>query len=64
MNCQVFATTHSKEMLESFARVAKKLEEQDVSYTLLLKNKEQKLKTISYDYEMLEYSMLQEHEVR
>ena len=64
MNCQVFATTHSKEMLESFARVAKKLEEQDVSYTLLLKNKEQELKTISYDYEMLEYSMLQEHEVR
>lgn len=64
MNCQVFATTHSKEMLESFARVAKKLEEQDVSYTLLLKNKEQELKTISFDYEMLEYSMTQEHEVR
>lgn len=64
MNCQVFATTHSKEMLESFARVAKKLEEQDVSYTLLLKNKKQELKTISFDYEMLEYSMTQEHEVR
>lgn len=64
MNCQVFTTTHSKEMLESFARVAKKLKEEDVSYTLLLKNKEQELKTISYDYEMLEYSMSQEHEVR
>ncbi len=64
MNCQVFATTHSKEILESFTRVAKKLEEEDISYTLLLKNKEQELKTISYDYEMLEYSMLQEHEVR
>lgn len=64
MNCQVFTTTHSKEMLESFARVAKKLEDEDVSYTLLLKNKEKELKTISYDYEMLEYSVSQEHEVR
>ena len=63
-NCQVFATTHSKEMLESFARVAKKLDEQDISYTLLVKNKQQELKTISFDYEMLEYSMSQEHEVR
>lgn len=55
MNCQVFATTHSKEMLESFARVAKKLDEQDldardVSYTLLIKNKLQELKSITIDY--------------
>ena len=51
-------------MLESFARVAKKLNEQDISYTLLVKNKKQELKTISFDYEMLQYSMSQEHEVR
>jgi AAA15 family ATPase/GTPase len=63
-NCQVFATTHSKEMLESFARVAKKLDEQDISYTLLIKDKQQEIKTISFDYEMLDYSLAQEHEVR
>ncbi len=63
-NCQIFATTHSKEMLDSFARVAKKLNEQDISYTLLVKDKQQEIKTISFDYEMLDYSLSQEHEVR
>ncbi|GAB6140589.1 AAA family ATPase [Methylosoma difficile] len=63
-NCQVFASTHSKEMLESFARVATKLDEQDISYTILVKNKQQELKTISLNYEMLLDSMKQGHEVR
>lgn len=63
-NCQVFAITHSKEMLESFARVAKKLNEQDISYTILVKNKQQEIKTISIDYEMLLDSLEQEHEIR
>jgi AAA15 family ATPase/GTPase len=63
-NCQIFATTHSKEMLESFARVAKKLDEQDVSYTRLIRNKKQELKSITFDYEVLEYSLENEHEVR
>lgn len=64
-NCQVFATTHSKEMLESFARVSKKLNEQDISYTILVKNKQQEIKTISLDYEMLLDSVLEQgHEVR
>jgi len=60
----VFAITHSKEMLESFARVAEKLEEQDISYTLLVKNKQQEIKTISMGYEVLLNSLAQEHEVR
>lgn len=63
-NCQVFAITHSKEMLESLARVAKKMEEKDISYTILVKNNQQELKTISLDYEMLLDSMEQEHEIR
>jgi AAA15 family ATPase/GTPase len=63
-NCQVFATTHSKEMLESFARVAKKLDEQDISYTRIVKNKKQELKSITFNYEVLEYSLENEHEVR
>lgn len=64
MSCQVFATTHSKEMLESFARVAKKLEEEDVSYTTLVRNKSNELKAITRDYEMLMDSMEDGREVR
>ena len=63
-NCQVFAVTHSKEMLESFARVAKKINEQDISYTTLVKNKQQEIKAITRDYEMLIDSIEQEREVR
>lgn len=63
-NCQVFATTHSREMIESFARVAKKRHDEEVSYTLLVKDKQQELKTLTHDFEMLDYSMRMEHEVR
>ena len=63
-NCQVFAITHSKEMLESFARVAKKLNEQDISYTTLVKNKQQEIQALTRDYEMLLDSIEQEREVR
>ena len=51
-------------LLESFARVAKKLNEQDVSYTRLIRNKKQELKSITFDYEVMEYSLENEHEVR
>lgn len=63
-NCQVFATTHSKEMLESFARVAKKLDEQDISFTTLFKNKNGDIKAITRDYEMILGSIEDEREVR
>ncbi len=63
-NCQVFAITHSKEMLESFARVAKKLNEQDISYTTLVKNKQNEIVAVTRDYEMLLDSIEQEREVR
>lgn len=63
-NCQLFAITHSKEMLESFARVAKKLDEPDISYTTLVKNKQQEIVAITRDYEMLLNSIEQEREVR
>ena len=56
-NCQVFATTHSKEMLESFARISKKLNEQDISYTTLVKNKQQQIKALTRDYEMISDSL-------
>lgn len=63
-HCQVFATTHSKEMLEAFARVAKKLADEDISYTILVKNKQQEIKPILFDYGMLLDSVAQGHEVR
>lgn len=63
-NCQVFATTHSKEMIDSFARVSKKLNEQDISFTTLVKNDKNEVKALVQDYEMFMYSMNFEHEVR
>ncbi|MEA3499069.1 MAG: AAA family ATPase [Campylobacterota bacterium] len=45
-NVQVFATTHSKECIESYARVSKKLEDEDISFIELGKNKENKLDSI------------------
>ncbi|MEA2019561.1 MAG: AAA family ATPase [Campylobacterota bacterium] len=46
LNVQVFATTHSKECIESYARVSKKLEDEDISFIELGKNKENKLDSI------------------
>jgi AAA15 family ATPase/GTPase len=68
-NCQVFATTHSKEMLESFARVSERLSKedvahQDISYTLLVKNKKQEIKSFTYGYEMILNSLSDGRELR
>ena len=51
-------------MIDSFARVAKKQEEQDISYTTLVRNKENKIVAINQDYGMFGYSMTNHHEVR
>ncbi len=63
-NVQVFATTHSKECIESYARVAKKLEDEDITYSIITKLKSGKLHHSLYDYALIENSMEQEHEVR
>ena len=63
-NCQIFAITHSKEVLESFALVAQKLAEQDISYTTMVKNKQQDIQALTRDYHMLLDSIEQEREVR
>jgi AAA15 family ATPase/GTPase len=65
LNVQVFATTHSKECIESYARVAKKLADEEVSLTQLVKLKNGEIKSGTYDYEILESAILeQNHEVR
>ena len=53
-NVQVFATTHSKECIESYARVAKKLKETDITFLSLYRNKNDELKCITFDYEKIQ----------
>ena len=64
LNIQVFATTHSKECIESYCRVAKKLDEQEVSLITLVKNKTQQIKAVVRDFEMLTDSIDDDREVR
>lgn len=44
--------------------MAKKLDEQDISYTTLVKNNQQEIKAITRDQEMLLDSIEQEREIR
>ncbi len=48
-NVQVFSTTHSKECIESYARVSKKLEDEDISFIELGKDRDSILKAIVMD---------------
>lgn len=63
-NVQVFATTHSKECIESYARVSKKLEDEDISFIKMSKLEDGSLYAGVRDYEMLQYTMEDGHEVR
>ena len=63
LNCQVFATTHSKEMIESFTRTAIKLEDKEVSY-IEFGLKDNEIKTLVYDYDTLVDEIEQNHEIR
>jgi AAA15 family ATPase/GTPase len=57
-NVQVFATTHSKEMIESYARVAKKLEDDDTYYFEMYKNiKKENIEMRALDINQLEYEL-------
>jgi AAA15 family ATPase/GTPase len=52
-NVQVFATTHSKEMIESYARVAKKLEDEEIRFISLYKDNEN-IKSIVFNNQEIE----------
>lgn len=52
-NVQVFATTHSKEMIESYVRVAEKLKDNDVSFIELGKNKDNHIDSVTMNLEQL-----------
>jgi AAA15 family ATPase/GTPase len=62
-NVQVFATTHSKECIESYARVAERLEDKEITFIELGRNDNQ-IESITYHYEWLIDEIKQNHEVR
>ena len=63
-NVQVFATTHSKECIESYARVSKKLKDEDITYIKMSKQNDGSIHAGVRGYEILENSIAQDHEVR
>ena len=63
-NIQIFATTHSKECIESYARVAKKLEDEEIAMVILSKNLKGELKSLVYNKKELLFELGQNHEVR
>jgi AAA15 family ATPase/GTPase len=62
-NVQLFATTHSKECIESYARVAKKLEDKEICFIELCK-REEDIKAFTYPYDWFIDEIEQDHEVR
>lgn len=64
LKVQVFATTHSKECIESYSRVAKKLEDKNISYIKMTRLNDGSIKAGVRDYDMLQDSMDDNHEVR
>lgn len=64
LNVQVFATTHSKECIESYVRVSQKLEDKDISFIELGRNKNNELDSIIMDSERLFRYLKEGNEVR
>jgi len=63
-NVQVFATTHSKECIESYARVVEELNDKDITFIKLGKNKKDEIKAMTYPYDWFVDSVEQEQELR
>ena len=64
LNVQVFATTHSKECIESYARVAKRLADEDISFIELGRDKTNEVKAMTFPYKWFIDEIEQNHEVR
>ncbi|MCB4747375.1 MAG: AAA family ATPase [Sulfurovum sp.] len=63
-NVQVFATTHSKECIESYARVAKRLKDEEIRFIELGRNKKDELDSVVMDSEMFQRFIALGNEVR
>lgn len=64
LNVQVFATTHSRECIESYCRMVEKHKARDISFITLVKNKEKQIKAIIRDYDTFTDSIHDSREVR
>jgi AAA15 family ATPase/GTPase len=64
LNVQVFATTHSRECIESYCRMVEKHKARDISFITLVKNKETQIKAIVRDYDTFTDSIHDSREVR
>jgi len=64
LNVQIFATTHSKECIESYGRAAKKLEYKNINYMKLVRKKSGEIVAANYDYNLFQSTLEQDHEVR
>ena len=64
LNVQVFATTHSKECIESYGRVAEELKFKHINYTTLVRKKSGEIVAANYNYDLLLSTLEQDHEVR
>ncbi len=63
-NIQVFAATHSQECIESYAREADKLQDKDISFIELGRNNDNKITSITYDFEAFIDEVAQDQEIR
>ncbi|MEA2047041.1 MAG: AAA family ATPase [Campylobacterota bacterium] len=63
-NVQVFATTHSKECIESYARVAKELKDEEIGFIELGRNKKNELDSIVMNSERFQRYIKLGNEVR
>jgi len=62
-NVQVFATTHSKECIESYARVAKRLEDKEIRFIELGRDNDE-ITSIVYEYEEILHQVEQHQDIR
>lgn len=64
VNCQVFAVTHSLEMIKAYEKVIRNKNEDDISFIELGRDKDDNIKAQVLDKDMFLYEMENNHEVR
>ena len=63
-NVQVFATTHSKECIEAYARVSKKLNDKEITFLDMGRKKDNSIAMITMNYDRLQEEIEMDNEVR
>ena len=64
LNVQIFATTHSKECIQSYAKTIQSTQEKDITFIELGRDKKNNIQSITLDDEMFLSEIKQNHEVR